>query len=162
MLALSIPPQHGAQISIRVEEQKTTKPVANSVILAYTSDGTDRVQHAELPLHQQISSGTTFRSNALTLQLMFCVGVDLPAHPDSIRIETMLNDKGGFVSLEELDQVMCRVIPRLSMEEKASLEAAGMGKAWPWFKIRDETVSFKKSFSRWFLAGRSIQSYECR
>ncbi|KAH3941430.1 hypothetical protein HBI70_081930 [Parastagonospora nodorum] len=145
ILTLSIPTQHGAQIPIRVEEQKTTKPVANSVILAYTSDGTDRVQHAELPLQQQISSG-----------------VDLPAHPGSIRIETMLNDKGGFVSLEELDQVMCRVIPRLSMEEKASLEAVGMGKAWPWFKIRDETVSFKKSSSRWFLAGRSIQSYECR
>jgi len=93
---------------------------------------------------------------------MLSSGVDLPAHPDSIRIETMLNDKGGFVSLEALDQVMCRVIPRLSTEEKASLEAAGMEKAWPWFKVRDETVSFSKSSSRWFLAGRSIKSYECR
>lgn len=66
MLVLSIPSLHGAQISIRVEEEKTTKPVTNSVILAYTSDGTDRVRHAELPIHQQISSGTAFISSTLT------------------------------------------------------------------------------------------------
>jgi hypothetical protein len=66
ILALSITPQHGAQIPIRDGEKQTTKPVANFVILAYTSGGTDRVRHAEIPLHQQISSGTSFRSNTWT------------------------------------------------------------------------------------------------
>jgi hypothetical protein len=74
----------------------------------------------------------------------------------------MLNDKGGFVSLKELNQVMCRVIPRLSVEERAALKAKGIEKAWPWFKLRDETVFFQQSSSRWFLAGRTIESYECR
>lgn len=71
-------------------------------------------------------------------------------------------DQGRTVSLEELSQVMCRVVPRLSVEEQAAVNASGVEKAWPWFKVGDETISFEQSSSRWFLAGRAIQSYECR
>jgi hypothetical protein len=73
-----------------------------------------------------------------------------------------MNQQGHSVSLEELSQVMCRVIPRLSAEEKAALNSTGLERVWPWFKVRDETIIFTKSSSRWFLAGRAIESYECR
>jgi hypothetical protein len=55
ILALSVP-QDNAQIPMRTEQQ-TTKPTSNTVILAFTSGGSNRVQHAEISVHQQIHSG---------------------------------------------------------------------------------------------------------
>jgi hypothetical protein len=89
-------------------------------------------------------------------------GFDLPTHPDTMKIEALVNEEGRSASLEELSEIMCRVVPSLSMEEQAAVNASGLEKAWPWFKIGDETVQFTQSSSRWFLAGRTIQSYECR
>jgi hypothetical protein len=64
--------------------------------------------------------------------------------------------------LEELEHVMCRVVARISSEEKAALQISRLEKSWPWFKIRDENIMFDLQQSRWFLAGRAIASYECR
>jgi hypothetical protein len=94
--------------------------------------------------------------------LTFGLGIDLPTHPETMRIEALVNEEGRSASLEELDRVMCRIVPKLSMEEQAAVNASGQKKAWPWFKVRDETVLFTQSSSRWFLAGRTIQNYECR
>jgi hypothetical protein len=74
----------------------------------------------------------------------------------------MMNEQGQSVSLEELDDVMCRVTPRLSPVERAELDSTGLEKASPWFKLKDETILFERSSSRWFLAGKAIASYECR
>jgi hypothetical protein len=74
----------------------------------------------------------------------------------------MVNQQGQSVSLEDLDHVMCRVVLRLSDEERAALESIDLQKAWPWFQVKDEAVLFSESSSRWFLAGRSIAAYECR
>jgi hypothetical protein len=93
---------------------------------------------------------------------MFCPGVDLPAQPRTVRIEAAMDQRGQSVSLEELSQIICRVVPRLSVEEKAALHASGLEKVWPWFKVSDGTVLFQRPSSRWFLAGRVIESYECR
>jgi hypothetical protein len=93
---------------------------------------------------------------------MLCLGIKLPADPESIMIEAAVDQQGQSIPLAELDSIMCQVVPRLSVEEKAALDLSGEVKVWPWFRARDETVSFKRSSSRWFLAGRAIASYECR
>ncbi|KAL5121043.1 hypothetical protein ACEQ8H_000892 [Pleosporales sp. CAS-2024a] len=145
IFALTIPQQQQhMQIPLQTDQQQKTRPSSSTVILAFTSGGKDQLKHAEIPTDQQIASG-----------------IDLPSHLDTLRIETMLNDKGGFVSLEELNKVMCRVVPRLSIEERAAQAETGVERIWPWFNIRDETISFTQSSSRWFLAGRAIQGFEC-
>jgi hypothetical protein len=73
-----------------------------------------------------------------------------------------MNQRGQSVSLEELSHIICRVVPKLSVEEKAAFHLSGLEKVWPWFKVSDGTVFFQKPSSRWFLAGRAIESYECR
>jgi hypothetical protein len=72
-----------------------------------------------------------------------------------------MNQRKQSVSLEDLSRIKCRVIPKLSAEEKAAHHSSGLEKVWPWFKITDETVQFKAASSRWFLAGRAVESYEC-
>lgn len=74
----------------------------------------------------------------------------------------MVTERGQSVSLEGLDKVVCRIVPRLSAEERAALEFRGIEKSWPWFKLEDEKVSLEQASSRWFLAGRAIAIYECR
>lgn len=93
---------------------------------------------------------------------MFCSDFDIPAEPETLRIVTVVNREGGFISLEELSQVMCRVTPALSVEEEAALKLSGQEKLFPWFRIDNETAFLERQSSRWFLAGRSIESYECR
>lgn len=74
----------------------------------------------------------------------------------------MVNQQGQSASLEELDSVMCRVLPRMSEEERTALGLSDLEKTWPWFQLRDEIVSFEQASSRWFLDGRAIANYECR
>jgi hypothetical protein len=93
---------------------------------------------------------------------MLCSGIELPADPESIMIEAAVNQHGQSIPLAELDSITCQVVPRLSVEEKAALYSSGNDKVWPWFRVRDGTVYFKRSSSRWFLAGRAIASYECQ
>jgi hypothetical protein len=93
---------------------------------------------------------------------MLCSGIELPADPESIVIEAAVNQHGQSIPSAELDSIMCQVVPRLSAEEKAALYLFGKDKIWPWFRVRDGMVYFKRSSSRWFLAGRAIASYECR
>jgi hypothetical protein len=64
--------------------------------------------------------------------------------------------------MEELQRVMCQITPRFSAQEREALELSGQEKVWPWFRFKDQAISFKQSSSRWFLAGRAIASYECR
>ncbi|KAF2033383.1 hypothetical protein EK21DRAFT_59018, partial [Setomelanomma holmii] len=89
-------------------------------------------------------------------------GIELPVHPATLRIEAALDQRGRSLPLEELSAIMCRVVPKMTEEEKASVYLTEMENAWPWFKIRDEVVRFDEQKSRWFLAGRSIANYECR
>ncbi|KAF1920534.1 hypothetical protein BDU57DRAFT_534299 [Ampelomyces quisqualis] len=144
VLSLGIPKISGQSPLLPVRPQ-TTEPSGNSVILAYKESGSDRVRHFEIALRR------------LTLS-----GVDIPAQPNEIRIASVVNRKGGLAPLEELSKVMCRIVPKLSVEEKTALEFSGQEKLFPWFRTDDETIFFKRPSSRWFLAGRSIQSYECR
>jgi hypothetical protein len=74
----------------------------------------------------------------------------------------MVTERGQSASLEELDRVMCRVVPVLSAEERAALVLGSIKKSWPWFKLEEEKVSLEQASSRWFLAGRAIANYECR
>jgi hypothetical protein len=73
-----------------------------------------------------------------------------------------MNQRKQSVSLEDLRRIKCRVLPKLSTEEKAAYHSNGLEKVWPWFKVEHETVQFEDASSRWFLAGRAVESYECR
>lgn len=75
-----------------------------------------------------------------------------------MRIIAVINDDGKSVPLEGLRGVICRAVPNISIEEKGVMEE----KVWPWFTVQDETIQFEVAFSRWYLGGRSIESYECR
>jgi hypothetical protein len=55
IVALSIP-QHAAQNPM-LPEQQTARPITNSVILAFTSNDSDIVQHVEVTSQKQIPSG---------------------------------------------------------------------------------------------------------
>jgi hypothetical protein len=161
ILAFSIPHQL-VQTPILPERGQTARSTMSRVILAFTESGSARVQHMEIPLQKQTFSGTQYVQTASQRELTQCLGVDLPPHPGTVKIEAVVNRQGHSVSLEELGQVMCRVVPKLSAEERVALDLVGMEKAWPWFKVRDETISFERASSRWFLAGRVVASYECR
>jgi hypothetical protein len=66
-------------------------------------------------------------------------------------------------SLEQLNAVICRVAPVLSLEEQGVNVYSGKQQlVWPWFALQDGLVEFEKLSSRWFLAGRDIGMYECR
>ncbi|KAH8727114.1 hypothetical protein GQ44DRAFT_127943 [Phaeosphaeriaceae sp. PMI808] len=144
ILALSIP-QHHTQQPLLPEQHLAKLRSTTNVILAFTGSGSHKVQHIEVPLKKQIHTG-----------------LNLPAYLDEIKIEAVVNKQGQSASLEELGHVMCRVVPRLSAEEKAAFLPSGLEKVIPWFRVRDETVLFQRSSSRWFLGGRAIESYECR
>ncbi|KAF2827339.1 hypothetical protein CC86DRAFT_405473 [Ophiobolus disseminans] len=144
ILALSIP-RYDAQSPMLNEPHPAIRPNLASVILGFSASGSDEVEHVQIPLQKQTLSGA-----------------DLPTHPEMIRIEAMVNQQGQSVSLETLDLVMCRVVLELSAEEKAALELMGSQKVLPWFRLKDGAVLLEESSSRWFLAGRSIATYECR
>jgi hypothetical protein len=79
-----------------------------------------------------------------------------------VRIETATNEHGQSLSLEKLSKVMCKIVPKFTVEEKAAWDAPQSEELWPWFTIRDDAVRFTHPSSRWFLGGRAIASYECR
>lgn len=65
-------------------------------------------------------------------------------------------------SLEELSRVRCRIAPQFSVEEDSAAAAAGVELGvWPAFGAEDGVVILDRSESRWFLAGRAIESVEC-
>ena len=88
-------------------------------------------------------------------------GISLPHHPNTVKVVALVNEKGQGAPLEELRRVMCKVEPKFSEEEKAMYVSGMEEKVWPWFSIEDGTIRFENEASRWFLAGRSIESYEC-
>jgi homoserine kinase len=60
-------PRHGAQIPMRTEEQQqqqTAKTISNTVILSFTTDSSDQVQRADVPIHMRIPSGRCIGSSA--------------------------------------------------------------------------------------------------
>jgi hypothetical protein len=66
-------------------------------------------------------------------------------------------------SSEQLDNIICRVRAVFSQEERAGFQLLSMHEpSWPWFKLEDGIVDFEDPTSRWFLAGREIESFECR
>jgi len=71
-------------------------------------------------------------------------------------------EQGLSVSRARLERTICRVTPSISTEEREALDVSMEPKALPWFAVRDGVVEFESSGSRWFLAGREIESYECR
>ncbi|KAH7378806.1 hypothetical protein BKA66DRAFT_143266 [Pyrenochaeta sp. MPI-SDFR-AT-0127] len=139
-LALSIP-KSSAQQPLQPEQQLNRLQYATGVILGFTQRGSNEEHHFEIPLRARISSGA-----------------NLPSHPSTMKIIAVINDDGLSVPLEGLERVICRVVPNISVEERAAVEQ----KVWPWFTVQDATVQFEVAFSRWYLGGRSIESYECR
>jgi hypothetical protein len=79
-----------------------------------------------------------------------------------MNVEAAISEQGDLVSWEKLDNIVCQAIPRLSVEEKAAVESGMQNKVWPWFDTHDGAILFEDSTSRWFLAGRAVESYECR
>ncbi len=82
---------------------------------------------------------------------------------DAVKVVAVVDlNKRTSGSLEELERVKCKMEPRFSFEEESAALATGseLG-VWPHFGIEDGTIQLNKSSSRWFLAGRSIESFEC-
>lgn len=88
-------------------------------------------------------------------------GVSLPMRPSTVKIETAVNAFGRARNLADFDDIACRVVPMLGSEEKAAWDISGVEEVWPWFRARDDTVSFELPSSRWFFADREAASYEC-
>ena len=81
----------------------------------------------------------------------------------SIKIVSVLDmETAASTSLEELDRVRCRVAPQFGFEEERAASAAGveLGK-WPAFGAEEGVVMLDRSESRWYLAGRAVESVEC-
>lgn len=69
---------------------------------------------------------------------------------------------GEAGSVEDLARIRCRITPDFSLEEKRALGATGRQMdVWPTFGAQDGIVNLDRSESRWFLAGRRIESVEC-
>ena len=65
-------------------------------------------------------------------------------------------------SLETLSRVRCGMRPRFSVEEVSAAITSGVGlDVWPSFGVEDGMVVLDRPESRWFLAGRSVESIEC-
>lgn len=142
VLALILP-QYDAQGPMLLELAQTREPAFDYVILAFTKVDDPKTYRAEVPLGVRIPSG-----------------VSLPMHASTLKIETAVNKYGRARQLADLDHIVCRAVPMPNSKEKAEWDISGVEKVWPWFSVRDGTVSLSDSSSRWFLAGQ-IASYEC-
>ncbi|KAF1843902.1 uncharacterized protein K460DRAFT_368770 [Cucurbitaria berberidis CBS 394.84] len=158
VLALGIP-QTGAQQPLLPTQRAQAHSYATGVILGFTESGSNQEHRFEIPLRAQISSGTCFEELEIPKQVLTPqLGVDLPGHLKTIKIIAATNQQGQSAPLESLSRIICRVIPKISMEEKEM----GEQRVWPWFTAEDAVVRFEASSSRWYLAGRSIERFECR
>lgn len=61
------------------------------------------------------------------------------------------------LSLEDLAQIRCRMTPDFDEEDWAGRDLS----VWPTFGASDGIVILDRAESRWFLAGRRIESVEC-
>lgn len=78
-----------------------------------------------------------------------------------MKIIALVNEQGHTASLEKLGNVKCQLDVEFSQEERAVFASGITQKTWPSFGVEDGTVEFTQP-SRWFLAGRTIGSFECR
>jgi hypothetical protein len=163
-LALSLPQDAQQQPLLLDQQRNKIQPHAMRVMLEFTESGNSMERRFEIPLRTRISSGVLLhaKKDPNTLLLMICLDVDLPRHLNIIRIVAAVTEQGQSTSLEELDAIICQVTPEISVEEKVIAEAGIESKVWPWFTITDGRVRFEDASSRWFLGGRTIESYECR
>ncbi|ORY15805.1 hypothetical protein BCR34DRAFT_152758 [Clohesyomyces aquaticus] len=117
---------------------------ATSIILEMTESNGDAT-FVEIPLRERITPGALFR------------------RLKSVKIVALVDVQEQAVALEELTKVVCRVVPVFSREEKSVNTATESAqRIWPSITAEDGTVRFDIYSSRWFLAGREIQSLECR
>lgn len=79
-----------------------------------------------------------------------------------VRVVSLAGDQRAFPTEESLEHIICKIEPKLSIEEKAAIESGMERRFWPWFAARDGVVHFDEQDSRWFLGGRSVATYECR
>ncbi|KAF2176330.1 hypothetical protein K469DRAFT_700046 [Zopfia rhizophila CBS 207.26] len=95
-------------------------------------------------------------------RLTYLLGADLPHRLKSVKIAALMDGHRQAATLEQLNGIICRVLPIFSPEERGRFRSLNEGREWPWFTLEDGTVQFEQPSSRWFLAGREIESYECR
>jgi hypothetical protein len=79
-----------------------------------------------------------------------------------MKIAAAVNGEGQSVNLEKLDNIICQIIPEISIEEEATVESGMKPIVLPWFAVKDGRVQFEDASSRWFLGGRAVEGYECR
>lgn len=81
----------------------------------------------------------------------------------SIKMVAVLDiDTATSGSLETLSRVRCGIQPNFNVGEVSAAIASGaeLG-VWPSFGVEDGVVVLDRPESRWFLAGRSVESIEC-
>ncbi|KAH7138342.1 hypothetical protein B0J11DRAFT_13043 [Dendryphion nanum] len=119
---------------------------ATSVILGFTSFDCHDERYVEISLRERFVSGANF-----------------PARLKAAKIVAVVDVQRRAIPLEHFDHVRCIVTPVFSVGERAQFGSTGIEEpVWPSFALRDGTVHFDISTSRWFLAGREIDSFECR
>jgi hypothetical protein len=96
-------------------------------------------------------------SLTLALESSLCGSID------AMKIVAVVNmETGTSGSLEGLARIKCELEPTFSAEEESAALASGVKLGvWPRFGIEDGTIQLNQPSSRWFLAGRSIESIEC-
>ncbi|KAF2730260.1 hypothetical protein EJ04DRAFT_48839 [Polyplosphaeria fusca] len=147
----------------------TTQRVPNhaaAVLLDIVEAEAENERYVELPLRERVLSGAPSATRMWISQcavLTWEAGAQLPRLPKYVRIVGLLDTQRQSSSLDQLSRTICRVYPAFSREEQATFRSMGEPDlSWPWFTVEDGAVLFQETSSRWFLAGREIESYECR
>ncbi|KZM27342.1 uncharacterized protein EKO05_0009437 [Ascochyta rabiei] len=146
-------PDAGQVPLLKDSQQHDPKPQGLEVMVAFKRSGDDHEAMWHLPLRQpqrgSLLQGDSWRNARKEVNAIGIVAV--------VDVQT-----GTSAGLEELAQVRCTVEPVFSEEEvrAAAVSGAELG-VWPHFGVEDGMVRFDRSESRWFLAGRSIETVEC-
>ncbi|GAB7331822.1 hypothetical protein MBLNU13_g03775t1 [Cladosporium sp. NU13] len=129
----------------------------NSVGLLLTSAGKQRVMHVWLPLGKRIETRDS---------------INLPSHPISARITTLIRSSPEFATPERLDEIECAV--HLHVNETSAADSrweAMFGRRKTPKKNAAKMVLFRRGDglvrladveSEFWLNGAEVEAYECR
>jgi hypothetical protein len=152
--------QHPLLLTTTLNDLRPTR-----IILSITVKDSDKEQFVGIPLRQRISAGTVdFTVSTETgVDFKSWIGTEISRKLKAAKIVSLVNLDEQAASLEQLRRITCRVLPSFTLEERRNYGSLGANEpGWPWFSWADENVEFEESSSRWFLAGREIESFECR
>lgn len=148
----------------------------NSVGLLLTSAGKQKVMHVWLPLGKRIETRESASTSPILWSLLMPSvtgdSINLPSHPISARITTLIRSSPEFATPERLDEIECAV--HLHVNETSAADSrweAKFGRRKTPKKHATETVLFRRGDglvrladveSEFWLNGAEVEAYEFR